>query len=137
MSSNDNTNTDRKYVNVFEFEEEGKKNLTNNSYTYYRSGANGEHTLRENVDAYARIQMNPYVCANIKEIDLSTTVLGQRISMPLAIAPTAMHRMAHPLGELITVQAAKKKNTIYTLSSLATTSMKDIAEHAPTAFRWF
>lgn len=103
MNSSVNTNTDRKYVNVFEFEEEGKKNLTNNSYTYYRSGANGEHTLRDNVDAYARIQLNPYVCANIKEIDLSTTVLGQRISMPLAIAPTAMHRMAHPLGELITV----------------------------------
>lgn len=46
---------DRKYVNVFEFEEEARKNLTNNSYTYYRSGANGENTLRENVDAYARI----------------------------------------------------------------------------------
>lgn len=118
---------DRRYVNVLEFEEEAKKTLNDNSYTYYRSGANGEHTLRENVDSYARIKLNPFVCANVKDIDLSTTVLGERISMPLAIAPTAMHRMAHPQGELITVSSAKKRGTIYTMSSLSTTSMKDVA----------
>lgn len=67
---------DKKYVNVFEFEDVAKQNLTNNAYTYYRSGANAEHTLRENVDAYARIKLNPYVCANIKDVDVSTTVLG-------------------------------------------------------------
>lgn len=70
------TTEGRKYVNVFEFEDEAKKILTHNAYTYYRSGANGEHTLRDNVDAYSRIKMNPYVCAALKDIDLTTTVLG-------------------------------------------------------------
>lgn len=127
----------KKYVNVMEFEDEAKKNLTNNSYTYYRSGANGEYTLRDNSSAYSRIKLNPYVCAGLKDIDISTTVLGQKISIPIGIAPTAMHRMAHPMGELQTVSAAEKRGTIYTLSSLSTTSMKDIAQQSPNAFRWF
>ena len=66
----------KKYVNVMEFEDEAKKNLTNNSYTYYRSGANGEYTLRDNSSAYSRIKLNQYVCAGLKDIDISTTVLG-------------------------------------------------------------
>lgn len=85
-----------KYVSVFEFEEHAQRNLTNNAYTYYRSGANAESTLRENINAYTQIKLNPYVCANIKDVDISTTVLGQKIRIPLAIAPSAMHRMAHP-----------------------------------------
>ncbi|KAL4475182.1 hypothetical protein ABPG72_018839 [Tetrahymena utriculariae] len=129
--------SDKKYVNVFEFEDEAKKNLTNNAYTYYRSGANAEHTLRDNIDAYSRIKLNPYVCAGLKDIDLTTTVLGQKLSIPIGIAPSAMHRMATPRGELTTVTAAKKVGTIYTLSSLATTNMEDVAKEQPDALRWF
>ena len=58
-------NKNKKYVNIFEFEEEATSHLNRNSYVYYKSGANGEHTLRNNVDDFPKILLNPFVCAGL------------------------------------------------------------------------
>ncbi|EGR29332.1 hypothetical protein IMG5_158180 [Ichthyophthirius multifiliis] len=128
---------DKKYVNIIEFEEEAKNHLNQNSYQYYRSGATSEHTLKSNIEDFSKILLNPYVCSGLTDIDISTTILGHKINIPVAIAPTAMNKMAHDLGELNLVRAASKKGTIYTQSTLSTTSMEDVSKEVDNSLRFF
>ena len=74
--------------------------------------------------------------------DLSTTVLGRRVAMPVLVAPTAFQRMAHPDGELATARGAAAMGTVMTLSTLATTTLEDVAasydaERGALGGRWF
>ena len=96
----------RDLVSVFDYEAAAREKLPQVAYDYYRSGANDEITLRDNHAAYERIQLHPRVLVDISKPDLSTTVLGQTVRMPILVAPTAFHRMAHPEGEVATVRAA-------------------------------
>jgi isopentenyl diphosphate isomerase/L-lactate dehydrogenase-like FMN-dependent dehydrogenase len=111
----------RDLVNVFDYETAAREKLPKTAYDYYRSGANDEITLRENHAAYERIQLHPRVLIDISKPDLSTRILGQDIAMPILVAPTAFHRMAHPEGEVATVRAAGQANTIMIFSTLAVT----------------
>ena len=96
----------RDLVSIFDYEAAAREKLPQTAYDYYRSGANDEITLRENHAAYERIHLHPRVLIDISKPDLSTTVLGETIKMPIMVAPTAFHRMAHPEGEVATVRAA-------------------------------
>ena len=69
--------------------------------------------------------------------DLSTTVLGQPVSSPVLVAPTAYHRLVHPDGELATAVGAARAGTVMVLSTTASTSMEDVAAAAPDGARWF
>lgn len=69
--------------------------------------------------------------------DLSTTVLGKRVEIPIGISPTAMQRMAHPDGESANVRAAQAMGTIFTLSTISTTSLEEVAAAAPYCRKWF
>ena len=69
------------------------------AWRYFRSGADAEVTLRENVRAWRRWQLLPRVLVDVSARELSTTILGTPSSMPVMIAPTAYHRLAHPDGE--------------------------------------
>ncbi|XP_040552876.1 hydroxyacid oxidase 1 isoform X5 [Gallus gallus] len=69
-------------------------------------------------------------------MDLSTSVLGQKISMPVCVAATAMQRMAHPDGETATAKACHAMGTGMMLSSWATSSIEEVAEAAPGGLRW-
>jgi len=72
---------------------------------YYCGGANDEITLRENRAAYERIALHYRVLRDVSERDPSTTVLGTPVRLPVLVAPTAFHQMAHPDGELATARA--------------------------------
>src|SRR5258708_6331236 len=93
-------------LNVLELEAMAKECLSPVAYDYYASGAYDEVTLRENVAAYARMKLHYRVLVDVSARDPSTTVLGQKVSAPILVAPTAFHRMATPEGELATVRAA-------------------------------
>lgn len=128
----------KKFVNVNEFQEEAEKKLSHSAYTYYKSGANDEITLQENVDSWKRIFLIPYVLRNVDNVCMETTVLGRKIAFPLGICPTAMHKMAHPDGEMATARAAHKQNIAFTLSTLSTCNHKEVAEaQGDGAFRWY
>jgi isopentenyl diphosphate isomerase/L-lactate dehydrogenase-like FMN-dependent dehydrogenase len=101
----------RDLVSVFDYETAAREKLPKTAYDYYRSGANDEITLRENHAAYERIQLHPRVLIDISKPDLSTRVLGQDVAMPILVAPTAFHRLAHPEGEVATVRAAGQAGT--------------------------
>ena len=117
-------------INLFDFEKEMKAKLPKMIYDYYAAGAHDELTLGENRAAFDRIKLKYRVLRDISRRDLSATILGQPVSMPIIIAPTAFHCMAHPEGELATVRAAGRGNIIMILSTLSTTAIEDVLENA-------
>lgn len=121
----------RDVVNVLELEAIAKQKLPKQAYDYYASGAEDQWTLGENRNAFERIRFRPRILIDVTHVDLSTTILGQRISMPIMIAPTAMQKMAHPDGELATARAASAADTAMVLSSWATSSVEEVASTGP------
>ncbi|MED6192620.1 Lactoylglutathione lyase [Stylosanthes scabra] len=118
-------------TNVTEFEEIAKEKLPKMIYDYYASGAEDQWSLKENRNAFSRILFRPRILVDVSEIDLTTTVLGFKISMPIMVAPTAMQKMAHPEGEYATARASAAAGTIMTLSSWATSSVEEVASTGP------
>ncbi|XP_028107778.1 (S)-2-hydroxy-acid oxidase GLO1-like isoform X2 [Camellia sinensis] len=118
-------------TNVVEYEAIAKEKLPKVIYDYYASGAEDQWTLQENRNAFSRILFRPRILIDVSKIDMTTTVLGFKISMPIMIAPTAMQKMAHPEGEVATARAASAAGTIMTLSSLATSSVEEVASTGP------
>ncbi|KAF8408855.1 hypothetical protein HHK36_004924 [Tetracentron sinense] len=118
-------------TNVTEYEAIAKENLPKMVYDYYASGAEDQWTLGENRYAFSRILFRPRILIDVSKIDMTTTVLGFKISMPIMVAPTAMQKMAHPEGEYATARAASAANTIMTLSSWATSSVEEVASTGP------
>ncbi|OMO70581.1 FMN-dependent dehydrogenase [Corchorus capsularis] len=123
-------------VNVNEFEELARLALPKMYYDYYRGGAEDQRTLKENMEAFQRITIRPRVLIDVSRIDLSTTVLGYKISAPIMIAPTAMHKLAHPEGEVATARAAAAHNTIMVLSYMSTCTIEEVASSC-NAVRFF
>ncbi|XVE51631.1 hypothetical protein DITRI_Ditri02bG0057200 [Diplodiscus trichospermus] len=99
-------------TNVSEYEAIAKEKLPKMVYDYYSSGAEDQWTLQENRNAFSRILFRPRILIDVSKIDMTTTVLGFKISMPIMIAPTAMQKMAHPEGEYATARAASAAGTI-------------------------
>ncbi|KAJ8443254.1 hypothetical protein Cgig2_010149 [Carnegiea gigantea] len=118
-------------TNVTEYEAIAKQKLPKMVYDYYASGAEDQWTLAENRNAFSRILFRPRILIDVTNIDMTTTVLGFKISMPIMIAPTAMQKMAHPEGEYATARAASAAGTIMTLSSWSTSSVEEVASTGP------
>ncbi len=117
-------------LNLHEYEAAARAVLPPMAFDYIASGAHDEETVRANRAAFAQWRLLPRMLRGVTEVDISTTVLGQRISMPVLLAPTAFQRQAHPDGELATARAAKAHDTIFAVSTLATTSIEDVAAQA-------
>ncbi|CAH0406027.1 unnamed protein product [Chilo suppressalis] len=126
-----------KYVSVKDFEDAATVILPKAARDYYRSGATDEQTLADNKLAFLRLRIRPKCLVGITRCDLRTTILGHEISMPIGISPTAMQRMAHPDGELANAKAAQAERIIFTLSTIATSSIEEVASAAPEAIKWF
>ena len=114
-----------------------QERLTANAYDYYVSGADDESTLTDNSAAWQRLRLRPHVLRDVATIDLTTTVLGTSVSLPVLIAPTAYHKLADPDGEVATARAAQAADTLMIVSTLATVSLEDVAETVPDSKRWY
>ncbi|XP_055494923.1 hydroxyacid oxidase 1 [Leucoraja erinacea] len=126
----------RSPVCINDFEKLAEGILPKAVYDYYSSGADEQQTLKDNVAAFSRWQLCPRVLRDVSNMDLSVTILGQRVSMPVCVSATAMQRMAHPEGEVATVRACRSQGTGMMLSTWATSSIEEVAEAAPEATRW-
>jgi len=124
-------------LNLDELEQLARERLSKMAYDYYASGARDEGTLRENVAAWRRIPLNHRVMVDVSKRDLSTTVLGIPVSMPVLIAPTAFHRLACDAGELATARAAARSRTVMILSSLSNTGVEEVCAAGAGAPLWF
>ena len=123
-------------INLWELEARARELLPQMAYDYYASGANDEVTLRENRAAYERITLLPRMLVDVSVRDISTTVLGESVSMPILIAPTALPGLAHPEGEIATTKAAGAAKTLMTLATLSTSSIEEAMATA-TGPVWF
>ena len=101
----------------------------------YASGSAGDSD-RANAWAWQQQRLRPRVLRDVRKVSLETTLLGQASELPLLIAPTAMHRLACPEGEVATARAAERAGVTYVVSAAATTSIEDIAAAAPRGPRW-
>jgi 4-hydroxymandelate oxidase len=124
------------FTNLFEFEKHACEKLHKIAFDYYSSGAHDEITLRDNREAYNRIKIHYKVLVDVSKRDLSTEVLGQKISFPLIIAPTAFHKMAHDEGECAVAKAAVKADTIMCLSTLSNSTVEEVSNNCNSNF-WF
>jgi len=96
-------------------------------FDYIHGGAEEELTLRWNREAYAKWEFVPRVLRNVERVDLSTTVQSVNLDIPIIAAPTGMSRMFHYLGEKAVVKAAHAAGSAYSLSTVSTTSIEDVA----------
>ena len=125
-----------KPVNIAELEPLARERLSEDAWEYFVGGAEDEYSVAENLEAYRRIKLRPRVVADVPERDLSVTVLGQKLSLPLLLAPTSHQRLAHPDAEIATLRAAGAAGTIATLGTGNHFSVEEVVAAAPYPF-WF
>jgi len=112
--------------NVEDFRKLAKKKLPSPIFHYIDGGADDEVTLKRNTDSFNSCDLIPNVLTGASNIDLSTTVLGQKIDFPLFLSATAMHRLYYHEGEKATARAAEKMGTMFGISTMSTTSIEEI-----------
>ena len=117
-------------INLFDYERLAAERLPRLAYDYFASGAHDEVTLRENRAAFERLRLRPRVLVDVSARDGSTHLLGRRHEAPLLVAPTAFAKLAHPDGELAIARGATSAGVTMALSTLATTSLEDVAKAA-------
>src|SRR5215471_6912224 len=117
-------------INLFEFEALAKERLPKEEYDYIAGGATDEISVERNRRAYESWALRPRVLRDVSALDLSTTVLGTKVSLPVLIAPCGGHKRAHPEGELATYRAATACGTILAVSANANTSFEDLSRAA-------
>ncbi len=105
-------------------------------WDYCESGSYTEQTFRENTSDFARIRLRQKVARDLSDRDISGSMLGQKVAMPVALAPVGSCGMQHPDGEILAARAAKKFGVPFTLSTMSICSIEDVAEHAGPGF-WF
>ena len=123
-------------LNLFEYERLAKECMSAMAFGYYASGAKDEITVEANHQAYNDIFLRYRVLRGVGTRDTVTTILGEKIAMPVLVAPCAFNCLAHPLGELATARGAKAAGTIYVMSTMSNTSLEDIANDS-NGLRWF
>jgi 4-hydroxymandelate oxidase len=123
-------------LNLYDMAALARERLPAMAYDYFSSGAWDEVTLRENRAAFERLQVFYRVMVDVSQRDLSRTLFGAKLALPILAAPTAFHRLAHPDGELATARACGAAGTIMVVSSLSTTLVENIAAVA-TGPLWF
>ena len=123
-------------LSLEDLEREARHVIGEMAWAYYSGGADDERLLAGNVDAWAHWQLHPRVLAGVSEVDLSATLLGTTVTSPVVIAPTAIQGLAHPEGETATARGAASVGALMVLSSLATSSLEEVAAAAPGAPRW-
>lgn len=100
-------------------------------FHYIDGGADDEWTMRRNISAFDDYELLPSCLVDVDRIDLSTHVLGCELKLPFFLAPTGMSRLFHQDRELGVARAADRFGTMYSLSTVGTTSLEDIADAAP------
>ncbi|XP_071493412.1 2-Hydroxyacid oxidase 1-like [Diadema antillarum] len=125
-----------KYACVEDFEEEGLGLVSGWFKLYYQTGCDEESTLRDSRLAFKRYRLRPRILRDVSKRDLSTTILGTRVTMPIAISPTAFHRAADLEGEKATARAARDCGTLMVQSMNSNTTMADVAAAVPGTPLW-
>ena len=112
--------------NIGDFRLMARRRLPGPIFHYIDGAADDEVTYRRNTEAYERCDLVPNILAGVEIIDMSVTVMGQKLDMPLFCSPTALQRLFHHDGERAVAKAAEKFGTMFGISSLGTVSVEEI-----------
>ncbi|MDB4837013.1 alpha-hydroxy-acid oxidizing protein [Marinomonas sp.] len=118
--------------NFHDFRILAKKRLPSPIFNYIDGGSDDESTYRRNTAAFETCDLVPSVLTGVKDVDLSVTVMGQTLDLPIYCSPTALQRLFHHDGERAVANAAEKYGTMFGVSSLGTVSMEEIAQQIDT-----
>jgi 4-hydroxymandelate oxidase len=117
-------------INLADYEALAEQRLSPFGWAYYSTGSDDEVTLHENRAAFARISLRPRMLVNVSAIEMTTTLLGAPVSMPIGVAPTAAHGFAHPEGECATARAAGGAGTLMAAATESNHTLEEIAAAA-------
>ncbi|KAF4563210.1 Cytochrome b2, mitochondrial precursor [Pleurotus pulmonarius] len=117
-------------INLHDFEAVAKAVLPPKAWAYYSSASDDEITIRENRAAFQRVWFRPRILRDVTSVDWSTTILGQKSSLPVYISATALGKLGHPDGELNLTRAAGKHGVIQMIPTLASCSFDEILDAA-------
>jgi isopentenyl diphosphate isomerase/L-lactate dehydrogenase-like FMN-dependent dehydrogenase len=106
-------------------------------FDYVEGGAVDEIAYARTRNAFTRIEFSTRVMRDVSKIDTSEKILGKTVDIPICFAPTGYTRLMHHVGEPAVANVASKKNLIYALSTMGTTSPAELAEAVPNSRRWF
>ena len=113
-------------LDVFDFESAARKILPPAHWGYLASGVDGDVTLRANIQGYSRWQLKPRRFVDVSHMDLSTEVLGTKVSSPIFMSPIGSQRAFHAEGEIAVAKAAKTKNQLQIVSTVASMPLEGI-----------
>ncbi len=119
-----------KPINLFDYEKLAQQRMEAGAWDYYQGGSDDEITMCACREDYERIRLRPRMLVDIGTCDTSTTVLGTPVSMPILVAPTAAHGLAHSAGECETARGVGMSRTLMTASSFSNCSLEEIAQSA-------
>ena len=114
-----------------------KKRTPKVVFDYVEGSAVDEIAYARSRDALSRIEFNSRVMRDVSKIDTSEKILGKAVDIPICFAPTGYTRLMHHVGEPAVANVASKKNLIYALSTMGTTSPEELAAAVPNSRRWF
>lgn len=111
--------------NFSDFRRMAQQRLPGPIFNYIDGAADDEVTYRRNTESFERCDLVPNVLRGVSEIDMSVTVMGQKLAMPVYCSPTALQRLFHHQGERAVAKAAAKYGTMFGVSSLGTVSLEE------------
>ena len=123
-------------LEIADLKKMAKKRVPKMFFDYADSGAWTESTYRANEEDFQKIKLRQRVLVDMSNRSLETTMIGEKVSMPVALAPTGMTGMQHPDGEILAAQAAEEFGVPFTLSTMSICSIEDVARETKKPF-WF
>lgn len=122
---------------IYDLRDIAKRRTPTAPFDYTDGSADQELSLARARQAFEDIEFQPRVLRDVSDVDLSSTVLGKKVAMPFGIAPTGFTRMMHTEGEIAGSQAAEAAGIPFSLSTMGTRSIEEVAEAAPNGRNWF
>ena len=123
--------------NYHDFKKLARKRLPNPIFNYIDGAADDEVTYRRNTSSFDDCDLVPNVLNGVEEVDISATIMGQKLDMPIYCSPTALQRLFHYKGEEGVAAAAEKYGTMFGVSSLGTVSLKELRKYKTPQFYQF
>ncbi|HEV3161552.1 MAG TPA: alpha-hydroxy acid oxidase [Xanthobacteraceae bacterium] len=129
----------RQCHNFHDFRELARRRLPSPIFDYIDGGADEEATLRQNTASFDRCDLVPNVLRGVGNLDISVSVMGQKLAMPVYCSPTALQRLFHHQGERMVAAAAAKFGTMFGVSSLGTISLEELrkAHDTPQVYQFY
>lgn len=124
-------------VTIEDLAQIARKKVPKVVFDYVEGSALEEVSFQRSRDAFKRVEFTAHILRDVSKIETQVEILGRKVDMPIIFSPTGYTRLMHHVGEPAVAAVAEKSNLIYCLSTMGTTSPKELAEQVPGARKWF